>query len=119
MHTVITDSQTTKAALTDPDWVRLALTAITLAGAAGLQLAAALVLPGRRPRLLALRQNAQIAIRLLGGAVLLLVLAAFTEAYWSSFRSIGSLSKYLIGSLLWLLVSLYFLRAGRPAQDHS
>ena len=95
------------------------LTAITLAGAAGLQLAAALVLPGRRPRLLALRQNAQIAIRLLGGAVLLLVLAAFTEAYWSSFRSIGSLSKYLIGSLLWLLVSLYFLRAGRPAQDHS
>lgn len=60
------------------------LTAITLAGAAGLGLGQALIAPGRRSRSEALRQAAAISVRLVAGAMLMLLLAAFIEAYWSS-----------------------------------
>ena len=59
------------------------LTAIALAGAAGLKLGWALLAPGRLPRGEALRLAAIRAVRLLGGAALFLLIAAFIEAYWS------------------------------------
>jgi uncharacterized membrane protein SpoIIM required for sporulation len=89
------------------------LTAIALAGAAGLKLGWALLVPGRLPRSEALRLAASQAVRLIGGVVLFLLLAAFIEAYWSSMTLVGPQVKYLVGAGLWLLVLAYLLLAGR------
>jgi len=89
------------------------LTAITLAGAAGLKLGNALIAPARRTRAQALTLAAYTAIRLVAGATLLLLVAAFVEAYWSSMTYVSASAKYAVGALLWLLVGLYFWRSGR------
>ena len=89
------------------------LTAITLAGAAGLKLGWALLAPGRWPRSEALRLAARQSVQLVAGAILLLLLAAFVEAYWSSMTSIGSTIKFAVGGGLWLLLASYFALAGR------
>ena len=89
------------------------LTAITLAGAAGLQLGVALLAPGRLPRAEALRQAAKRGIQLVCGATLFLLIAAFVEAYWSSMTLTSPLIKYIVGALLWLIVAAYFAFAGR------
>ena len=89
------------------------LTAITLAGAAGLQLGAALLAPGRLPRTEALRQAAKRGIQLVCGATVFLLIAAFVEAYWSSMTLTTPVIKYVVGAFLWLLVGAYFSLAGR------
>lgn len=89
------------------------LTAIAFSGAAGLKLGFALLAPGRRRRLDALREAAQVAIRMMYGVILMLVLAAFVEAFWSSIVVLGNSTKYYVGGLLWLGVGWYFLMAGR------
>lgn len=89
------------------------LTAITLAGAAGLQLGWALIAPGRLPRGEALRVAARKSVLLIGGVMLFLLIAAFIEAYWSSMAAPAPLTKYLVGAVLWLVVAMYLLFAGR------
>lgn len=89
------------------------LTAITFAGAAGLQLGVALLAPGRLTRGNALRQAAKQGIQLVGGATLFLLIAAFVEAYWSSMTLATPAIKYIVGALLWLIVAVYFCLAGR------
>lgn len=89
------------------------LTAIVLAGAAGLKLGAALLAPGRFTRGEALRQAAAVSIRLLGGATIFLVIAAFIEAYWSSSSSLSILTKVSVGCALWALVLGYLICSGR------
>lgn len=89
------------------------LTAIAMAGAAGLSLGSALLCPGRRPRAEALRLAAIPGIRLLGGAALFLLIAAFIEAYWSSMTFSSSTIKYWVGAALWLLLIAYLTLAGR------
>ncbi|MBM7061702.1 stage II sporulation protein M [Pseudomonas sp. UL073] len=89
------------------------LTAIALAGAAGLKLGSALLAPGRWPRSEALRLAAKPAVQLVAGAALLLLIAAFVEAYWSSMTYTTPLVKYVVGAGLWLLVLAYLLFAGR------
>ncbi|WP_027896646.1 stage II sporulation protein M [Zestomonas thermotolerans] len=89
------------------------LTAIALAGAAGLRLGSALLAPGRLPRGEALRLAARPAVRLVAGATLFLLIAAFIEAYWSSMTFASPTVKYLVGAGLWLLVLGYLLFAGR------
>ncbi|MCM8625179.1 stage II sporulation protein M [Accumulibacter sp.] len=84
-----------------------------LSGAAGLKLGMALIAPGQRTRLAALRQNASIAVRLLYGAAILTFLAAFIEAFWSPLQAIPFEFRVAVGLLLWLLTCLYFLLAGR------
>lgn len=91
----------------------LELTAICICGAAGLLLAHAVVAPGRRPRGEALRLAAAEAITLVIGAALLLLGAAFIEAFWSSNRAIGPALKYTVAALLWSLLILYLGAAGR------
>ncbi|WP_260959195.1 stage II sporulation protein M [Pseudomonas citri] len=88
------------------------LTAIVLAGAAGLQLGWALIAPGRLTRGEALRLAAGKSVLLIGGIVLLLLIAAFIEAYWSS-SAVTPATKYTVGALLWLLVISYLSFAGR------
>jgi uncharacterized membrane protein SpoIIM required for sporulation len=89
------------------------LTAITLAGAAGLKLGGALIAPGRLTRGEALRLAAAKSIRLIAGATFMLLIAAFIEAYWSSMTFPSAPVKYAVGALLWLLVGLYLLLSGR------
>ncbi|MEB0046393.1 MULTISPECIES: stage II sporulation protein M [unclassified Pseudomonas] len=89
------------------------LTAIALAGAAGLQLGWALIAPGRLHRAEALRLAARKSVMLICGVMLFLVIAAFIEAYWSSLTGPAPMTKYAVGTGLWLSVTAYLLLAGR------
>ena len=89
------------------------LSAIALAGAAGLKLGWAVLAPGPLPRSEALRLAAKVSVRLMCGVMLFLLIAAFIEAYWSSMTSFQPLTKYLVGACLWGLVGAYLIFAGR------
>jgi uncharacterized membrane protein SpoIIM required for sporulation len=91
------------------------LTAIALAGAAGLKLGWALLAPGGLRRGEALRIAAKTSVRLIGGVMLFLLIAAFIEAYWSSMTWPQPITKYLVGAALWALVAAYLILAGRTA----
>jgi uncharacterized membrane protein SpoIIM required for sporulation len=89
------------------------LTAIIIAGVAGLRLGLALVAPGRKRRLDALRDAGGKAVELAMGAGLMLVVAAFIEAFWSSNNLLAAWQKYSLGAVLWCVVGAYLLLAGR------
>ncbi|WP_339470108.1 MULTISPECIES: stage II sporulation protein M [unclassified Pseudomonas] len=89
------------------------LTAIALAGAAGLQLGWALIAPGQLTRGESLRRAARKSVQMLCGVMIFLLIAAFIEAYWSSTTAITPWVKYLVGAALWLLVAAYLGLAGR------
>ncbi|MDH0746415.1 stage II sporulation protein M [Pseudomonas sp. GD03842] len=89
------------------------LTAIVLAGAAGLKLGWALVAPGPLRRSEALKRAARTSVRLIGGVILFLTIAAFLEAYWSSMTWPQPTTKYGVGAMLWALVAAYLMFAGR------
>ncbi|POM13400.1 hypothetical protein CUU62_17250 [Pseudomonas sp. WP001] len=89
------------------------LSAIALAGAAGLQLGWSLIAPGPLARSESLRLAARKSVQMLCGVIVFLLIAAFIEAYWSSTTSIAPWIKYLVGSALWLLVAAYLIFAGR------
>lgn len=88
------------------------LPAIALAGVAGSRMGLSLLLPGRLRRVEALRLAARRAVRLLYGVMLMLLLAAGLEAFWSA-SAVPAMMKYVIGGFLWLLMFGYFLLAGR------
>ena len=83
------------------------LTAIVFSGAAGLKLGYALLSPGSYSRLSSLRQAGREAIPMLYGIVLMLVIAAFIEAFWSSSTSLPIGVKFSVGGICWLLVLVY------------
>ena len=89
------------------------LTAIALAGAAGLQLGWALIAPGQLTRGESLRLAARKSVQMLCGVMIFLLIAAFIEAYWSSTTLIAPWVKYLVGAALWMLVTAYLGLAGR------
>ncbi len=83
------------------------LTAIVFSGAAGLRLGYALINPGPFSRLEGLRRAGGDVIPMIYGIVLMLVIAAFLEAFWSSSTLLSNEVKYSVGALLWALVLLY------------
>lgn len=89
------------------------LTAIIICGTAGLQLARAFFAPGRRTRWDALRFEANQTVPLLIGATVMLLMAAFIEAFWSGRIEIPVAIKYGIGALFWSGVVAYFTLMGR------
>jgi uncharacterized membrane protein SpoIIM required for sporulation len=93
----------------------LELPAIVLAGAAGLRLGLALLLPGLYGRWRALREAARQTLGILYGAAGMLLLAAVLEAFWSPQPAIPTAVKYAVGTLLWLAVVAYFAFVGRAA----
>ncbi|MFI2812075.1 MULTISPECIES: stage II sporulation protein M [Microbulbifer] len=95
------------------------LTAIALAGAAGLCLGQSLIDPGGYPRLVALRKAASRAMQIMYGTFLMLVLAAFLEAFWSSSQSLPVGLKLATGAALWILVLAYLAFAGRGGQHRA
>ncbi len=88
------------------------LTAIVLAGVAGLRLGLAILVPGGKSRGAALRDAAHAMLPVIYGATFFLVLAAFLEAYWSP-RPTAPALRYGVGVALWGLVAAYLLFAGR------
>lgn len=93
------------------------LTAIAISAAAGFKLGGALLAPGLLTRKMALVMASRIAVRLMYGAALMLLGAAFIEAFWSPHRGIPSWVKYSVGLGLWILLLLYFLFAGRREES--
>ena len=89
------------------------LTAICIAGAAGLKLGHALLTPGNLTRKESLKRAGAIAIKLVYGVIIMLVIAAFIEAFWSSNNILLPWQKYLVGGFLWAVVLAYLVLSGR------
>ena len=89
------------------------LTAIVIAGVAGLRLGLALIAPGRLRRSQALREAGRRALPLVLGVAALLLVAAFVEAFWSSARWAGPALKAWVGATAWLAVAVYLGTFGR------
>jgi uncharacterized membrane protein SpoIIM required for sporulation len=91
----------------------LELTAIVIAGAAGLQMGRALVVTGGLTRLGSLwTQRHSLAAQIVGAALMLLGAAAI-EGFWSP-SSVPPPVKWAFGAVLFLLVASYLALAGRP-----
>ena len=88
------------------------LTAIVVAGAAGLLMGWGIVHPGQRSRLDSLRHHGSEAIRLAFGAGVMLLIAAGIEA-WFSPLPIPHVLKYLVGSMMWIFVAVWLGFGGR------
>jgi len=95
------------------------LTALVFAGGAGLILAHALLAPGNKTRWHALRLASRHSIDILIGSTIMLFIAAFIEAFWSSSSAIPVFIKFAVGALLWLLVGAYVAFAGRAIRTRN
>ncbi|MCG8455185.1 MAG: stage II sporulation protein M [Holophagales bacterium] len=95
------------------------LTALVIAGVAGLELGGAVIAPGRRARGDALRRAGRSCAVLLCGITALLLVAAFVEAFWSSTAWVPPAGKYAVGSAAWIAVAAYLLFAGRRAPERD
>ncbi len=91
----------------------LELTAMVVAGGAGLRLGWSLLAPGSQTRGQALRDAGRDGAVLIGGAAVMTLGAAFVEAFWSSRADIAPWVKYLFGASQWTLVLLFFAAGGR------
>lgn len=88
------------------------LTAIVVAGAAGLRMGHSLVVTQGRTRLGSLRESAPDIVHLVVGAAVMLLLAAAIEGFWSPSAASPPV-KWAVATLFSLLVTAYFLFAGR------
>jgi uncharacterized membrane protein SpoIIM required for sporulation len=91
------------------------LTAIVLAGAAGLRIGHALLAPGRLSRIQSLVTAARDAVVLLYGVTGMLLVAAAVEAFWSSASWLPPSIKYSVAGVCWTAVFGYFAFQGRRA----
>jgi uncharacterized membrane protein SpoIIM required for sporulation len=91
------------------------LTAIVLAGAAGLRIGHSILAPGRKTRTQSLVAAARESIVIVYGCAGMLLIAAAIEAFWSSARWIPLLVKYSVAAICWLAVLAYFAWQGRRA----
>jgi uncharacterized membrane protein SpoIIM required for sporulation len=92
------------------------LSALVIAGGAGLKLGLTLLMPGRQRRGPALVAAGWIGAQLALGAFAMLLMAAFIEAYWSSIASLPDALKFGSGALLWVLVLGWLWRGGRAGK---
>jgi uncharacterized membrane protein SpoIIM required for sporulation len=96
----------------------LELTAICISTAAGLKLGWALIAPGRLARTDALRLAASDAFGLLGGSILMLVIAGVIEAFITP--HFGSTTRWSVAIGTGLLFAVYVALAGhRVAKDEN
>lgn len=89
------------------------LTAICIAGGAGLMLGNAILHPGQRTRQEALRVIGFESVKLALGAGAMLLIAAVIEGFWSPPNGIHSSVKFVVGGVLWAAVFAYLGLAGR------
>jgi uncharacterized membrane protein SpoIIM required for sporulation len=93
------------------------LTGIAIAGAAGLKLGYGLLCPGALTRKQSLMKAAQQSMQLVYGVLLLLLVAAFIEAFWSSSSYLSNAAKYTAGASFWVLVLSYFALGARHGPE--
>lgn len=93
------------------------LTAIVISGMAGLLLAKPIFSPGNLSRTDALKLIAKDSIQLVMGAALMLVVAAFIEAFWSPSSFVVANIKYTVAAILWAIVIFYFMFSGRSNNE--
>jgi uncharacterized membrane protein SpoIIM required for sporulation len=91
------------------------LTAIVLAGAAGLRIGHALLSPGRQTRRQSLIAASRQSVVLLYGVTAMLLVAAGIEAFWSSAVWLPANVKYGVAALCWTGVFAYLALQGRRA----
>ena len=106
----------------DPFWrfvcghAAFELTAIVIAGGAGLRLGLNLIAPGQRSRVEALAEGGRRGALLCVGVLVMLLIAAFIEAFWSSIGWMPASIKYSVAALLWTTVFAWLLLGGRNAR---
>ena len=93
------------------------LTAIVIAGGAGLQLGLRLLAPGRKRRIDALVDGGVIGAKLCLGVAFMLLVAAFIEAFWSSMAWVPAWGKFSVSGVLWTLVFAWLWRGGHGGVD--
>jgi uncharacterized membrane protein SpoIIM required for sporulation len=91
------------------------LTAIVVAGTAGLVLGHAILAPGSLSRSQALTERGRVAVQLALGAAAMLFIAALIEGFWSA-QPFPPMVKYAAAAVLWLSVAGYLGFAGRGVQ---
>lgn len=89
------------------------LSAIVFSGAAGLKLGFALLCPGGLRRKDALKVAGKDAMLIMYGVIIMLLIAAFIEAFWSSTTSLPAIVKYVVGLSFWGLLFAYLYFSGR------
>ena len=92
------------------------LSAIVLAGAAGMRMGLALLVSGPRSRGAMLREATRGVTPILYGMTGMLVIAAVIEALWSGQPVIPAQVRYGVGAGLWLLVIAWLALGGRGAR---
>jgi uncharacterized membrane protein SpoIIM required for sporulation len=91
------------------------LTAIVLSGAAGGVIGKHLIAPGQYSRIESLKMAGKRTFPVILGCFILLLLAAFVEAFWSSSRIVPNEVKYVVGGLCWLWMLLFVFKRGKHA----
>ena len=91
----------------------LELPALVIAGGTGLALGHAILSPGAHTRVESLQRAARAAVPIVYGFTLMLLGAAFIEAFWSSKHMLGDSVRYAAGAGLWAAMLVYLLVAGR------
>lgn len=89
------------------------LTAIVFCGAAGLKVGMSLISPGPFTRLEAIRIASKEAGTIVFGSAIMLLIAAFIEAFWSSSSALPLIVKYGFGAAGTIILILYFCFSGR------
>lgn len=89
------------------------LTAIVIAGGAGLRLGLNLIAPGQRSRIDALVEGGRRGGLLCVGVLVMLLIAAFIEAFWSSIGWMPAAVKYSVAAALWIFVFAWLFVGGR------
>ncbi len=89
------------------------LIAIVISGGAGMRLGFALIAPGQLSRVAALLAAGRVGARLILGVFVMLLAAAFIEAFWSSIASLPDVVKFGSGGLIWASVLGWLLFGGR------
>jgi len=95
----------------------LELTAILLAGGAGLLIAKAIFNPGKYSRLNAIKRHTCQAIQLLFAIVPMLIIAGIIESFFSPNPNIPNPIKYLTGIGLFLLLIIYFRQKSAKSEQ--
>jgi len=94
------------------------LGAIVLCGGAGLAMGWSVIAPGDRTRIASLQAVGKDVALIIGGAAVMLCMAAGIEAFWSS-SSVPSVVKRVTGGVLFALVLAYLVFAGRGAEQRE
>lgn len=96
----------------------LELGAIVLAGGAGLAMGWSVVAPGDRTRVASLQAVGKDVAVIIGGAAVMLAMAACVEGFWSA-SSVPATVKRSFGGLMFVVVLLYLVAVGRGRKERA